>query len=193
VRFGLMYPIQHPHPDGPGGPDHLVDRMVGQSERMVFEGGPVLVAPLIQDKAKRRPVATEGVMLDTLATCPPLSIVEKSRLAELKAKDRARVKPDEVKAKEKRVTEKTRTLRAARPDLSEKAARTIVIRQYEGVLLPDVALPWDDEELAGCTVADVLADPSRFAGETMADPLEGVDYGRCCALVMILRMCVPVR
>jgi len=53
------------------------------------------------------------------------------------------------------------------------------------VLLPDVALPWDDEELAGCTVADVLADPSRFAGETMADPLEGVDYGRCCALVMI--------
>ena len=29
----------------------------------------------------------------------------------------------------------------------------------------------------GCTVGDVLADPERFEGETLADPLEGVDYG----------------
>jgi hypothetical protein len=163
----------------------IIDRMVGQSGRLVFEGGPLLVAPLVQDKAKRRPVAVEGAELATEGACPPLSIVEKSRLGELKAKDRARVKPEEVKAKEKSVTEKTRKLRAARPDLSASAARAIVIRQYEGILRPDVVLPWDDEELAGCTVADVLADPAKFAGETLADPLEGVDYGRCVAKVMI--------
>jgi hypothetical protein len=34
------------------------------------------------------------------------------------------------------------------------------------------------------TVADVLADPGNFEGETLADPLEGVDYGRCKAKVM---------
>ena len=124
-------------------------------------------------------------MLDTLAVCPPLSIVEQSRLKELKAKDRARVKPEEVKAREKCVTEKTKKLRVARTGMSEKAARQIVIRQYEGILRPDVVLPWDDEELAGCTVADVLADPAQFAGETLADPLEGVDYGRCVAKVML--------
>ncbi len=38
----------------------IVDRMVGQPGRPVFEGGPVLEPPLVQDKAKRRPVAVEG-------------------------------------------------------------------------------------------------------------------------------------
>ena len=33
-------------------------------------------------------------------------------------------------------------------------------------------------------MADVLADPERFIGETLADPLEGVEYGRCKAKVM---------
>jgi len=45
-------------------------------------------------------------------------------------------------------------------------------------------LPFDDEEFAGCCVADVLADPERFEGATLADPLEGVEYGRCKAKVM---------
>ena len=34
------------------------------------------------------------------------------------------------------------------------------------------------------TVAEVLADPDKFVGETLADPLEGTDYGRCKAKVM---------
>ncbi len=67
----------------------IVDRMVGQSGRLVFESGPVLVSPLVQDKAKRRPVAVDGAVLDTLAACPPITIVEQSRLKEFKAKDRA--------------------------------------------------------------------------------------------------------
>jgi ribosomal protein L12E/L44/L45/RPP1/RPP2 len=33
-------------------------------------------------------------------------------------------------------------------------------------------------------VADVLADPAAFEGETLADPLEGVEYGRCKARIM---------
>jgi hypothetical protein len=36
----------------------IVDRMVGGPERLVFEGGPVLVPPLQQDKASRRPIAS---------------------------------------------------------------------------------------------------------------------------------------
>ena len=56
--------------------------------------------------------------------------------------------------------------------------------QIGGVLLPFVALPWDDPALDGGTVADVLADPQRFLGETLADPLEGIAYGRTKAIVM---------
>src|SRR5262249_421734 len=40
------------------------------------------------------------------------------------------------------------------------------------------------EELAGCTVSTVLADPERFEGATLADPLEGIEYGRCMARIM---------
>jgi hypothetical protein len=52
------------------------------------------------------------------------------------------------------------------------------------VLLPDIALPFDDPELQDKTVADVLADPAQFEGETLADPLEGSEYGQGKARVM---------
>ncbi len=62
-------------------------------------------------------------------------------------------------------------------------AERSVAKRLRGILLPDVVLPFDDEEFAGCTVADVLADPGRFEGATLADPLEGVAYGRCKAKI----------
>jgi hypothetical protein len=68
--------------------------------------------------------------------------------------------------------------------MSEKAARQVIVRQCEGVLRPDIVLPFDDPELAGRTVGDVLANPEFYEGETLADPLEGVAYGRGVAKVM---------
>ncbi len=52
------------------------------------------------------------------------------------------------------------------------------------MLLPGVVLEFDDPELAGCTVGDVLDDPDAFVGETLADPIEGVEDGRCKAKIM---------
>src|SRR5262249_12709515 len=57
-------------------------------------------------------------------------------------------------------------------------------KRCNGILFPDTVLPFDDEELAGVTVADVLANPSAFEGETLADPVEGVECGRCKAMIM---------
>lgn len=62
--------------------------------------------------------------------------------------------------------------------------KCIIERQFKGILLPDLVLPFDDEEFAGCTVADVLADPDRFEGATLADPNEGPDYGHCVAKIL---------
>ena len=53
-----------------------------------------------------------------------------------------------------------------------------------GILRPDIELKFDDPELAGCTVGDVLVDPERFEGETLADPLEGEEYRPCKARIM---------
>src|SRR5262249_38997425 len=147
----------------------IVDRTVGGPERLVFEGDPVLRPPLRQDKESRRPTAADGVVLDTVAACPLLSIVERARLDELKARERARLAPEMANAREAFVEAQAKKL-VARTGMSEKAARQVIVRQCEGVLRPDIVLPFDDPELAGCTVRDVLADPEGFQDETLADP-----------------------
>src|SRR3954449_1682685 len=68
--------------------------------------------------------------------------------------------------------------------MSQEAARRTVEKTFHGKLLPAVTLAFDDDELAGCTVADVLKDPAKFVGATLADPREGVDYGRGKARIM---------
>ena len=161
----------------------IVDRVVGGPERLVFEGPPILDPPLDQEKAARRPFATEGEILDSIAACPPLSILEGARLRELRAKETVRLKPDTEKARKIFITEQAERL-ALRTGMAPAAAAQIIERQCAGVLLPDIALPFDDEDLEGCTVAAVLANPGRFVDATLADPLEGVEYGRGKAKIM---------
>jgi hypothetical protein len=161
----------------------IVDRMVGGPERLVFEGGTVLVPPLQQDKESRRPIAVDGAALDTAVVCTPLSPVEQARLNELKARERERLAPEMAKAREAFLKAQAEKL-VARTGMAENAARQVIARQCEGVLRPDIVLPFDDPELNGRTVGDVLANPELYEGETLADPLEGVDYGTCKALIM---------
>jgi hypothetical protein len=158
--------------------------MVGSPERLVFEGAPVLVPPLVQDAAARRPNATEGSALDTLAAMPPLTIAETARLRELISADRHRIAGDLKASRSEFIARHAKEI-AARTGASLSAAQRIAERHAEGVLLPDVALLFDDPALAGVTVAQVLADPQRYAGETLADPLEGIVYGRGKAKVMV--------
>lgn len=161
----------------------IVDRVVGSPERLVFEGPPVIVPPVEQDAEARRPIAVDGGMLDTIVACPPLSIVEDAEYRAARAKMAAALNPEIAAARAKFVKEQSERI-AARRGISAAQATRIVERQCCGVLLPGFELPFDDPELAGNTVADVLADPYKFDGETLADPLEGVTYGRCKAKIM---------
>jgi len=161
----------------------IVDRVVGSPERLVFEGAPVLDPPLAQDEAGRRPVAIEGEALDTFAACPPLAIIEQARLRELRAKEAARLTPEAASARNAFVIAQSRRL-VERTGMALNLAKRITERQCAGILLPDVMLPFDDEDLRGATVADVLADPASFEDATLADPLEGPEYGAGKAKIM---------
>jgi hypothetical protein len=121
--------------------------------------------------------------LDTIAACPPLTIVEKARLEELRAKEAHRLASEAAKVRSRYVEQKAKDM-VKRTGMSMPAAKRVVESQCNGILLPDVVLPFDDDEFAGCTVGDVLADADRFAGATLADPVEGVDYGSCIAKIM---------
>jgi hypothetical protein len=162
----------------------IVDRMVGAPERIVFEGMPVLDPPLVQDQTSRRPIVTEGRALDTIAACSPLSPVENAKLKDLRAKDANRLGPEVAKARSNFISRQSKSL-ADRTGISTDSATRVIERLCAGILLPDVVLPFDDAELAGTTVADVLADPARYEGATLADPLEGVAYGACKAKIMV--------
>jgi hypothetical protein len=160
----------------------IIDRMVGAPERLVFEGAPVLEPPLGQDQESRKPIVRDGAALDTLAACPPLTIVEQATLRESLAKAAHLLAPERARTFETFVKEHTAEF--TRAGKSEAFARLLSVRWARGILLPDVVLPMDDDDLAGTTVRDVLADPARFERATLADPLEGVPYGRSKAKIM---------
>src|SRR5262249_9604466 len=102
---------------------------------------------------------------------------------QLKAKWSQQLASESAKARAAFITKQSKHLAETKGISLEEARRTIA-RQCEGVLLPDVMLPFDDPELAGCSVGDVIADAEKFEGATLADPLEGVEYGICKARVM---------
>ncbi len=161
----------------------IVDRMVGAPERLVFEGPPILAPPLSQDQASRRPTISAGEMLDTIANCPPLTLVEQQALRKLRAEASQRLASEQSRAREAFIAHQTQRL-VKRTGLSEDEASRVIECQSRGILLPDVELAFTDRELQGATVAAVLADPARFDGRSLADPLEGVEYGRSTAKVM---------
>jgi hypothetical protein len=161
----------------------IVDRMVGAPERLVFEGAPVLEPPLEQDRSQRRPDVRNGDVLDTVALFPQLTNVERAKFRELKAKAARLLKREADEARQKFVAAQVKRL-VDRLGLDPMWAAEIVNKQCDGILFPQIELPFDDDDLAGATVADVLADPAKFEGATLADPVEGVDYGRGKAIVM---------
>lgn len=161
----------------------IVDRMVGAGERLVFEAAPEIEPPLAQDQSARAPKVVDGAALDTATACPPLRIVEHATFIELRAREAQRLAPTSAKAREIFVAEQAERI-AKRSGVTLDGARRTVERQCDGVLLPNVELAFDDEDLAACAVADVLADPDRFVGATLADPLEGIAYGRGKAKIM---------
>jgi hypothetical protein len=161
----------------------IVDRMVGVGERLVFEAPALTVAPLVQDQVSRKPVVVDGPAFDTKSACPDLTVVQRERLRELVAAEKQRLAPEAAKAKADFIERMAaRIVEKAGGEIEIETARHIVERQTNGVLLPNVVLETDN--FGEITVADVLADPDRYVGATLADPLEGPEYGYGKAIIM---------
>jgi hypothetical protein len=162
----------------------IIDASVYGAERLVFEGAPILSPPVGQSQKARRPRFRNGEVVDTMAALPPLTITETAKLRELKARQKQALAAKAAKVRVAYVAKRARQL-AERTGITPQAAAHIISRQCKGMLLPLIVLPFDNPSLAGVTVAEVLADPARYEGETLADPLEGVAYGRCKAAIML--------
>ena len=155
--------------------------MVGFGERLCFEGPPLIVPPLAQDAAKRVPEAFEGDAIDSARVVARLSEYERHRVKEAKgesAKAQGKTATEVRNRHDKELAEKIST----KSGMPLATALRLVQARHRGVLFPDIELEFD--HIGIVTVWAVLNDPDRYVGETLADPIEGVDYGRCKAKVM---------
>ena len=160
----------------------IVDRMVGYGERLCFEGAPIIASPLAQDQAKRAPEAIEGEAINSALAVPRLTPYERQRVIEAKAASAKALGKSATEVRNKHDKELAEKV-AAKSGTPMVTAVRLVKARHHGVLFSDVELQFD--HLDGLvTVGAVMADPDRYVGETLADPMEGVDYGRCKAMVM---------
>jgi hypothetical protein len=149
----------------------IVDKSVASPERLVFEGAPVVEPPLAQDASRRKAVASDGTLpLDSAAATPDLTAEEADAYRRLTMAAQAALKPA-AKAEQQRWL--AREGAKLGPDGERVLKNALAKRTLTGALI----LHFDDEELGSVTVDEVMADPARFADETLADPLDGVEYG----------------
>ena len=151
----------------------IVDITVGSPERLVFEGPPQVVAPLAQDEAERTPVAHDGELVDTRAACPPLTGEEQARVDAMVKAAKFEAKPEVEKGREAAAVEL-----AAKVSIEIEQARATIRASINGEATSWDQLEFDDPAIGVVSVADILDDPDRYHGETLADPVEGQDYGR---------------
>jgi hypothetical protein len=160
----------------------LVDVCVRFGERLCFEAPPEIVPPLVQDTDARSPVAYPGPAFDTRRAVPHTTAYEQARIAQAQQHARAALEPSAAvirNAADRCLAEKI----SSTTDVPFASATRVVMARHHGRLLPSIELDFDHHE-GPITVEQVLAEPDRFVGETLCDPLEGESYGRDKAMVM---------
>jgi hypothetical protein len=157
-----------------------IDCAVAAPEGLKFEGAPFLETPIVQDTTCRTAMATEGKAIDTATVAPPLSEHERSQVAQLREQS-GRALRDEMVALQNRYDNEHATKLAEQGGIPRATARRLISQARSGTIYPHHLLDFDD--LGEVPVSEVLTNPARYVGMTLADPLEGAEYGRCKAKV----------
>lgn len=152
----------------------IVDVAVGSPERLVFEAQPQLTPPLVQEA--RDSTVIRGKLLNTRMAIPDLSPGEAAAFDRLLAA--AKAEADVRAAPIRKAADQAEVGKLRTSGMSEGEARERVAARHRGALYPHVELLFDDAGMV--TVAEVLANPSAYHLETLADPMEP-DTGRCRA------------
>jgi hypothetical protein len=154
-----------------------IDAAVFDGERLDFVGEPVLGDGL--ELSKPKPEYIAGDWLDT-RSLPDLNVEEQARFDALVDQAKAN-HADTAKAK-RAAWGKDKVKEMTARGVPEKQAKAQVSRlSNKGGhdLYGYYLLEFNLQGLA--TVGDVLANPARYEGQALADPIEGTDYGRTTA------------
>lgn len=149
----------------------IVDIVVASPERLIFEGKAVVIMPLAQHD---RPCDyREGEMLDSVVALADIGKNLRTHLNALEDATKLALKPELEKVR-KRVIE-DRVEKAVARGEGPSRTRASIERMFSGeqvTLYPSVVLTFDNPALDEATVGEVLANPDKYVGETLADPIE---------------------
>ncbi|MGX2041849.1 DUF927 domain-containing protein [Methylocaldum sp. MU1018] len=153
----------------------IIDGAVFSPERLDFVAGAVVGEGLYQDRPA--PEYRPGGYLDT-TTLPDLTPDEEREFAALVDERKAAIEGKSKSVFESYVEERADELVSSRGIDRETAVRTIraSASPESADLYESFLLDFDREGVV--TVRDVLDDPQRYNGKTLADPIEGAAYGR---------------
>ena len=158
-------------------PRTLIDNAVFSPERLDFVGAPIVGEGL----AYTPPVADykDGEYLDT-ATLPSLTEQEETRFNELVAEAKEAIKPQSEAKNTEWIEAKVPELIAKGMLENDARAQLAGIAKGTSQTLP-LGLALHFTIHGSVTVAEVLANPLKYDGQTLADPIEGVAYGSSTA------------
>ena len=156
----------------------VIDSAVFDGERLDFVGKPVVGEGLAFKTPK--PAYLDGIYLDT-QSLPDLTESEQAQLKafveqamQAREPDRQAKRAEWAKGKVKGMVERG----VPEPQARAQVAR---IAKDGGSFDLYADFPLEFAQLGFPTVKDVLANPARFEGQALADPLEGPEYGRTTA------------
>jgi hypothetical protein len=162
----------------------MFDGSVFGSERVSYTAG-ASYGPGIAVTDRGETLLVPGVMVDTRKVFIDLTPAEtKIRDGEIR-RLKAAVPGDRVK-KQREGFEEEAVERMTKRSASREQAREYVKTMhpgYRGSLGAGVVLVFDD--FGEVTVAEVLSDPAKYHLATLADPIEGIEYGRGKAKVFV--------
>lgn len=157
----------------------VVDVSVGSPERLVFEGAPIVVEPLAQDVSQRQAIPSPATgILDSREAVPDLNSSEEAEYERLRGLARSALKP-QARA------ERDRWVATEGAKLGPDGPRLLKAALAKKTLSGGMRLLFDDDALGEVSINDVMVDPERYAGATLADPLDGIDYGAGKARVFV--------
>jgi Protein of unknown function (DUF3987) len=165
-------------------PRSIIDASKGDAHDLVFEGPPLLSAPLAQDAERRKPRVIEGGLADTRMAISDLTDAERAELKAIDEAEQQELAEEARPIREAQIEKRVRRAIKAGSTASPEELRKRFAGAYAGRLPAEFVLTFDDRKLGDVTVAEVLADLPRHSGKTLADPLEGLSYGKGTAKLM---------
>lgn len=165
-------------------PRTVIDLSIHQPERLLFEAGAHIAKGAGLTQRLPRPEYQPGKTLDLDAIRVTVRLQEKYERLVRQAKEDAA--PEAARVREIYVQAEAEKLREA-TGMRIEDARRVVAERARGHLYADDLLHFDDH--GWVSVADVLTEPQKYVGLTLADPCEpeyngGGGIGRNVAVVM---------